>query len=66
MATINTTGRPQHTGNGGEVVLDKVTKIYEGEGTRQVALEDCTLRIEKGKLTVLMGPSGCGKTVLII
>lgn len=53
------------SGNFGEVRLADVTKMYEQDGVRNVALEGCTLTVEKGQLTVLMGPSGCGKTVLI-
>jgi NitT/TauT family transport system ATP-binding protein len=53
------------SGNFGEVRLEGVSKIYEKEDERLVALEDFTLTVEKGRLTVLMGPSGCGKTVLI-
>jgi len=49
----------------GEVYVEGVSKIYEKGEDRQVVLEGCTLRVEKGKLSVLMGPSGCGKTVLI-
>lgn len=54
-------------GNGtfGEVRVEGVSKVYEKEKERQTVLEDCSLLIERGKLTVLMGPSGCGKTVLI-
>jgi NitT/TauT family transport system ATP-binding protein len=53
------------SGDFGEVRLEAVSKIYEKEDERLVALKDFTLTVEKGKLTVLMGPSGCGKTVLI-
>ena len=48
----------------GEVTVEQVTKIYENEEERQIVLEDCSITIERGKLTALMGPSGCGKTVL--
>jgi len=30
-----------------------------------VILKDCSMTVEKGKLTVLVGPSGCGKTTVI-
>ncbi len=49
----------------GEVRIEGVGKEYEKDGQVQTILKDCALRVEKGKLTVLMGPSGCGKTVLI-
>ncbi|MCU0560512.1 MAG: ABC transporter ATP-binding protein [Desulfobacterales bacterium] len=52
-------------GSFGEVRLERVGKIYEKEIERLVALDEFSLTIERGKLTVLMGPSGCGKTVLI-
>ncbi|MBZ0154982.1 MAG: ABC transporter ATP-binding protein [Alphaproteobacteria bacterium] len=52
-------------GNFGEVRIEDVTKVYEKEGTRHMVLQDCTLHVPRGKLTVLMGPSGCGKTVLV-
>lgn len=48
----------------GQVTVEQVTKIYENDEERQMVLEDCSITIEKGKLTALMGPSGCGKTVL--
>jgi NitT/TauT family transport system ATP-binding protein len=62
--STNAAGRPT-IGDFGEVRLEGVTKIYEKENERLIALEDCNFIVEKGKLTVLMGPSGCGKTVLI-
>jgi NitT/TauT family transport system ATP-binding protein len=52
-------------GDFGEVRVDRVTMIYDKENQRQTVLEDCSLLVPRGKLTVLMGPSGCGKTVLI-
>lgn len=42
-----------------------VTRVYRVPGRPPVfALKDCTLTVERGKLTVLVGPSGCGKTTL--
>lgn len=53
------------SGNFGEVRVEGVTKVYEKEDKCRAVLQDCSLNIKRGKLTVLMGPSGCGKTVLI-
>ena len=56
----------RHTaGDFGEVRLEGVSKIYEKDDDRLVALEDLDFTVQKGKTTVLMGPTGCGKTVLI-
>ncbi len=48
-----------------EVHVKNVTKIYEKEKKKNTVLQDCSLHVERGKLTALMGPSSCGKTVLI-
>lgn len=53
------------SGNFGEVRVETVTKVYEKEDKCQTVLQDCSLYVNRGKLTVLMGPSGCGKTVLV-
>ena len=42
--------------------FDDVSKIF-GEGDRRTAaVEDLTIEIPTGKITVFVGPSGCGKT----
>ncbi len=45
----------------GEFKVRGLSHSYGG----QAVLEDCTLDVPRGKLTVLVGPSGCGKTTLI-
>ncbi|MBS7645706.1 ABC transporter ATP-binding protein [Candidatus Bathyarchaeota archaeon] len=44
-----------------DVELEGVTKVFDGV----VAVDDVTMKIEKGKLTFFLGPSGCGKTTLL-
>ena len=46
----------------GEIVLDKVTKVY-GDGTKAVDALD--LGIDDGEFMVLVGPSGCGKSTAL-
>lgn len=49
----------------GEIALNAVKKSF-GEGAfAKDAVSNCSLTIEKGKLTVVIGPSGCGKSTLI-
>jgi len=45
----------------GIIVVKNLTKQFGP----QVVLDNVTLKIDKGKTTVVIGPSGCGKTVLI-
>lgn len=42
-----------------------VGKVYAQLGEPHIVLRDCSLEIERGKLTVLLGPSGCGKSTLV-
>ncbi len=45
-----------------EIVLDDVTKIYDGGVT---AVSDLNIDIADGEFIVLVGPSGCGKTTAL-
>ena len=50
----------------GTLELRNVSKSFEGPaGAITAVVEDCSLTVEAGKLTVMVGPSGCGKTTLI-
>jgi NitT/TauT family transport system ATP-binding protein len=49
----------------GHLTAERLTKVYRTKGhDPKVAIENCTVDIEPGKLTVVMGASGCGKSTL--
>jgi len=47
------------------IIVKKLNHWFGSDEARFQAIRDISLRIEQGKLTVLMGPSGSGKTTLL-
>jgi NitT/TauT family transport system ATP-binding protein len=49
----------------GELEVSQVSKSYGDATFRTEVVRDCSFKIERSKLTVMIGPSGCGKSTLI-
>ncbi|HEX6530805.1 MAG TPA: ABC transporter ATP-binding protein [Burkholderiales bacterium] len=49
----------------GELEVSHVSKSYGDATFRTDVVRDCSFKIERNKLTVMIGPSGCGKSTLI-
>ncbi|MBU2531948.1 MAG: ABC transporter ATP-binding protein [Alphaproteobacteria bacterium] len=49
----------------GRISIKNVSKIYDPDGAKVLAVDDCSLEIEPGEFCVIVGPSGCGKTTLL-
>ena len=49
----------------GELVVTNVCKSYGTGQVRKEVVKECSFKIERAKLTVMIGPSGCGKSTLI-
>ncbi len=49
----------------GEIRVQDLERVFRVPGQAPVwALKDCSLTVERGRLTALVGPSGCGKSTL--
>ena len=48
-----------------EIVLDGITKRFDGPERTIVAVDDVDLTVRDGEFLVLVGPSGCGKSTTL-
>jgi NitT/TauT family transport system ATP-binding protein len=48
-----------------DIVVDRVSKHYEGEHGTTRALDGVSLTVDAGEFVTVLGPSGCGKTTLL-
>ena len=49
----------------GAISTKNVSKIYDPDGARVLAVDNCSMEVEAGEFCVVVGPSGCGKTTLL-
>lgn len=49
----------------GQISIRNVSKIYDPDGAKVLAVDDCSMEIAAGEFCVVVGPSGCGKTTLL-
>ena len=59
------TGTVSSSPTRGQISIRNVSKIYDPDGARGLAVDNCSMEIEAGELCVVVGPSGCGKTTLL-
>jgi iron(III) transport system ATP-binding protein len=47
------------------LTVENLSKVFAAGRTNVQAVDDISLRVERGKLLTLLGPSGCGKTTTL-
>lgn len=56
---------PSTSSTAGQLEVRRVSKVFNPEEHPLSVVEDCSLLLERHKLTVMVGPSACGKSTLI-
>ena len=59
------TGAVASPSSRGKISIKNVSKVYDPDGAKVLAVDDCSMEIEAGEFCVVVGPSGCGKTTLL-
>jgi NitT/TauT family transport system ATP-binding protein len=59
------TGAVSSSSSRGKISIRNVSKVYDPDGAKVLAVDDCSMEIEAGEFCVVVGPSGCGKTTLL-
>ncbi len=56
---------PPNTGSKNFVEMHRVSLRYGEDGDGTLALEDTSMRVDRGEFVAVVGPSGCGKSTLM-
>jgi NitT/TauT family transport system ATP-binding protein len=59
------TGAVSSPSSRGKISIKNVSKVYDPDGAKVLAVDDCSMEIAAGEFCVVVGPSGCGKTTLL-
>jgi NitT/TauT family transport system ATP-binding protein len=59
------TATTEASGERGRISIRNVSKIYDPDGAKVLAVDNCSMEIAAGEFCVVVGPSGCGKTTLL-
>jgi NitT/TauT family transport system ATP-binding protein len=59
------TGAVASPSSRGKISIKNVSKVYDPDGAKVLAVDDCSMEIAAGEFCVVVGPSGCGKTTLL-